>query len=100
MEDLELIRIKNLERIRLTAYREVTESWRLSRLSRVVGRLDVLGCLVGQTWTSLVGIHDHKGILTASWLVPPTQLQQALLLKAWEAEGEQEVEHKTERKQG
>jgi len=76
--------------ITLTANRSDEEPHRLVRLAVVVRYLEVyhkvvlrpLGCL-----------HDHKGVLIATWLCVPSVGDKAAVVSAWGSQFENVVEH-------
>lgn len=86
------------DKIILTAYRSDTEPDRLLRLERVVGYVSALVDHYGSenACSKIESLHDHKGVLTVTWHVQPTEGDKELLSKAWKSrvgDGTDNVEH-------
>ena len=64
----------------ITANRSDTESWRIHRLHRIIGYVYALSpTLVAH----IKKIHDHKGRLTVTWRIQPTDKAREVLTLAW-----------------
>jgi hypothetical protein len=83
--------------ISLSANRGDEERWRLERLGNVA-RFYKKNSEV----TNIVHLHDHKGLLTVTWIDEPTIKEKHTIELAWESENElqENIEHKTEEKTG
>jgi len=86
------------DKIILTAYREDTEPHRLIRLERVVGYVSALADYYGNedVCSRIESLNDHKGVLTVTWHVQPTEVEKEVLSKAWKSrigDGVDNVEH-------
>ena len=93
-----LMEIMMDDQIKLTAYNQDTETSRLDRLNRVLGYVYALleVCNGPDSIMSVHSLHDHKGLLTVSWLCPPDALEKSIFEKAWGScigDGGGEVEH-------
>lgn len=86
------------DEIILTAYNADTEPDRLIRLERVVGYVFALAEHYGNEniCSRIESLHDHKGLLTVTWHVQPTDGEKEFLSKAWKSsigDGADNVEH-------
>jgi hypothetical protein len=70
------------EPIEITANRSGEEPWRLTRLAKVLERLDA------ETRCQLCAIDDCKGLLTVRWRKTPTTLALAAVVNAWRRQNE------------
>ncbi|OGX21088.1 MAG: hypothetical protein A2Y00_06025 [Omnitrophica WOR_2 bacterium GWF2_43_52] len=71
--------------IKLTAYSQESESYRIDRLNRVVGYVSALAEHYGNNdlLKKLVSLHDHKGELTVEWNNEPVAGEKEYFAKAW-----------------
>ena len=84
--------------IELTAYRESTEPWRMTRLERVIGYVCALADRKGDddVLGLVSGLHDHKGVLTVRWQEQPSRKRRGYFVAAWASiigDGNEIVEH-------
>lgn len=73
----------------ITANRSDEEPWRLERLVRTLK----IVLEQGLTGTDINNLHDHKGLLTVIWEIPPTPKQRKCVVDAWATEEEENVQH-------
>jgi hypothetical protein len=75
----------------LSSYRE-EEVWRLQRLAKTLAGCYLRGFAVAHP---LIGLHDHKGVLTATYSEAPSEDFKRTVEEAWQNEGESadQVEH-------
>ena len=71
--------------IKLTAYNQETESYRIDRLNQVVGYVSALADHYGNAdlFKKVVSLHDHKGELAVEWKVAPSEGEKEFFAKAW-----------------
>jgi len=71
--------------IKLTAYSQESESYRIDRLNRVVGYVSALADHYGNAdlFNKVVSLHDHKGELTVVWKEQPVEGEKEFFAKAW-----------------
>jgi len=77
--------------VSVDAYRADEEPWRIERLWRLVGWV-VAKDERGHR-ERILGLHDHKGILTVTWDSEPSGEARALIIEAWDAEFEVTIDH-------
>jgi hypothetical protein len=84
--------------IKLTAYSQEFESYRIDRLNRVVGYVSALADHYGNVdlLKKVVSLHDHKGDLTVGWKEQPMDGEKEFFAKAWASECEvaENITHK------
>jgi hypothetical protein len=68
--------------MKLDCYRR-DESWRIERLQ------EVARCCP----KNVIGLHDHKGMLSVNWLTPPTIRELSLVVRAWTYQYEEAIDH-------
>jgi len=76
--------------ISVSAYSAEVEPWRITRLHQTLGYLGAKG--LGDT--RIAAVHDHKGILTVTWLSTPHEREREAVKDAWGWQFEYEIEHK------
>src|SRR6516165_2314675 len=54
------------------------ESWRIERLQQIARRCP----------KNVIGLHDHKGLLSVNWLTPPTIRELTEVVLAWASHNE------------
>jgi hypothetical protein len=59
------------------------ESWRIERLQQIARRCP----------KNVIGLHDHKGLLSVNWLTPPTIRELTEVVLAWASQNEREIDH-------
>jgi hypothetical protein len=59
------------------------EGWRIERLQQVASRCP----------KNVIGLHDHKGLLSVNWLTPPTIRGLTEVVLAWASHNEREIDH-------
>jgi hypothetical protein len=69
--------------MQLGCYRRDTESWRIERLQEVARRCP----------KNVIGLHDHKVLLSVNWLTPPTIRELTEVVLAWASHNEREIDH-------
>jgi hypothetical protein len=85
--------------IELTAENEESESYRITRLHRVVGYLCALADHYGnkQFMSKIQKLHDHKGFLNVSWKENPLPGELEFISRAWSSnigDSGDNIEHK------
>lgn len=80
----------SVENIKLTAYSQDSEAYRIDRLNRVVGYVSALADHYGNPdlLNKIVSLHDHKGDLTVEWKEQPKDGEKEIIAKAWKNMGE------------
>jgi len=73
----------------LTAYRSDSEGSRIERLSAVCEELERAKI------STVLRLHDHKGVLSVWWSETPSERLKTVLNEAWSSHNEDSVEHRT-----
>jgi hypothetical protein len=67
----------------ITAYRQVSESYRLERLQELLGHFIEVYRAEGNADMPILALHDHKGCLFVNWSRTPTNTEVGIITNLW-----------------